>query len=211
MSFWCWLRPLQLSHPSPLSRPSPSPPRGCPRLQPCSPQGALVHISTGTNVDKSPELKKRVLVQPWQMRMLSFWGGATKPISWHVFIAFHCFCRSNTTYTEQEIKKCFRDFIKDCPEGTLTRHHVHFENQPWSTFLPGGDYDDRSSAKDARTRIKHRKYNFLRLWRGGILVGFIFTLPRMKIDIYPAKDENGCLDFCEFLMAGHCITSATPR
>ena len=25
------------------------------------------------------------------------------------------------------------------------------------------------------------------------------------------KDANGCLDFCEFLMAAHCITSATPR
>ena len=25
------------------------------------------------------------------------------------------------------------------------------------------------------------------------------------------KDDNGCLDFCEFLMAAHCITSATPR
>ena len=38
---------------------------------------------------------------------------------------------------------------------------------------------------------------------------FVFFIFRRLLST--VKDDNGCLDFCEFLMAAHCITSATPR
>ena len=86
---------------------------------------------------------------------------------------FSCFCipciRTNTSYTDQEIRRCFREFLKDCPEGTLTRDQVlliyvfvlvytficicvfgafKISTKCQISFL-GGDNDDESFAKDA--------------------------------------------------------------
>ena len=129
-SSWCWLHPLQLSHLSPPSRRSPSPPRGSQRQQPCSPQGApSAQIRSIQKHKKTIHQGQRG--ESWSRPNPVRWWCRLFEVHQSIFspsVNFSCFCipciRTNTSYTDQEIRRCFREFLKDCPGGTLTRDQV---------------------------------------------------------------------------------------
>ena len=84
------------------------------------------------------------------------------------------FLTENTNYSRQEIAHWFREFILDCPEGTLSIKKV---KEMMNVILPDEN--------------------------GDIVANLIFS----AFD----KDNNGSLDFCEFIIATHCTANSSPE